>query len=56
MKVKLSREAGTEAAMAVGLYHDRNIRSVKVIMVWEVVDATNGRDTFRISLKLPSPA
>ena len=53
MKVKLKIEAGTEAAMAVGLYHDRNMRSVKVIMVWDVVDATSGSAIFRICPELP---
>jgi len=49
MKVKLKMEPGTEAAMAVGLNQERNMRSVKVIIVWEVVEATSGNDTLKIS-------
>ena len=54
MKVKLRMEAGTEAAMAVGLYQERNIRSVKVRIVCEAVDATSGSVTRKISPNPPS--
>ena len=45
MIVKCNMPAGIAAAIAFGAYQRRNIRSMKIITVVEIVETTNGSDT-----------
>jgi hypothetical protein len=45
MTVKCNMPAGIAAAIAFGPYQRRNIRSMKIITVVEIVETTNGNDT-----------
>ena len=45
MTVKCSMPAGIAAAIAFGEYQRRNIRSMKIITVVDMVETTSGSDT-----------